>query len=89
MAIQKTKSVMTGFFSQPFGGGKYTTFSSNGCQYFIALEQNQQIPVDLEIRAVFECEHKTIVETNKNGVSSPAGILRPSRFIGQEKEQNK
>lgn len=81
MSIQKSVGVMTGHFSSPFGDKKqYTTFISNGCQFFIALEPKQEIPVDIEIRGIFELEHKPVVENNK-----VAGSLRPSRFIRQEK----
>jgi hypothetical protein len=89
MAIQKSVCSMTGYFCQPFGGGKYSTFSSNGTQHFIALEQNQQIPVDIEIRGIFELEHKTIVEKDKNGNPQASGVLRPVRFIRQESETKK
>lgn len=82
MSIQKSVGVMTGHFTSPFGDKKqYTTFISNGCQFFIALEPKQEIPVDLEIRGVFELEHKPVVENGK-----VAGSLRPSRFLGRENE---
>ena len=76
MSNQKSVCSMRGSFKEPFGGGKYTTFASGGCQYFIAIEQGQKIPVDLEVAAIFELEHKSMIDNGK-----VAGMLRPSRFV--------
>ena len=87
MGIQKSVCSMTGHFSNPFGDKKqYTTFASNGCQYFVFLEPNQQIKVDLEVRAVFEMEHESIVQ-NVKGEPKPVGMTKPGRFIRLEGEK--